>query len=116
MHVRAVDGIDEPIIGRVSTPGPFGMTTEDKIIGYKKKKSDLLLIFHAKRHIPEYRDKPPEVKDEKPTETGSPMARITVRLEMMSKRQQVEIPAGADNSHVIDVTPEQPQLESGSNG
>ncbi len=116
VHVRAVEGVDEPIIGRVSTPTPMGFMTEDKIIGYKKKKSDLLLIFHAKRHIPEYREKPPEVKDDKPTETGSPMARITVRLEMMSKRQQVEIPDGADNSHIIDITPEQKQIESPTDG
>jgi len=114
VHVRAVDGIDEPIIGRVSTPTAFGMQVEDKIIGYKKKKSDLLLIFHAKRHIPEYREKPPEVKEDKPTETGSPMARITVRLEMMSKRQQVEIPTSEMN--VIDVTPEQHQIESSTDG
>ncbi len=111
VHVRAVDGIDEPIIGKVATA--FGVA-EDKIIGWKKKKSDLLLIFHAKRHIPEYRDKPPEVKDDKPMDTGSPMARITLRLDMMAKRQDAALPAGV--TAAIDISPEQYQIAESSDG
>lgn len=105
IHNRAIVGEQVPIIGKVA--GPFGL--EDKIIAYKTVKSDLLLMFHGKRHIPEYRDKYEAPKEEKSVESGSPMARITIRLDMMNKRQQVEIPSGAEMP-VIDITPERQQL------
>lgn len=113
VHNRAITGEQVPIIGKVA--GPFGL--EDKIIGYKTVKSDLLLMFHGKRHVMEYRDKyEPPKEDTKPVETGSPMARITIRLDMMSKRQQVEIPAGARELNAIGITPEVQQIpESVSN-
>ncbi len=109
VHNRAIVGEQVPIIGKVA--GPFGM--EDKIIGHKTVKSDLLLMFHGKRHIMEYRDKYEPPKEEKPQETGSPMARITIRLDMMSKRQQVEVPAGAE-LNTIEITPEQFQITAES--
>lgn len=107
VHNRAIVGEQVPIIGK--RPTAFGM--EDQIIGYKTVKSDLLLMFHGKRHIPEYRDKYEAPKEDiKPVDTGSPMARITVRLDMMSRRQQVEVPTTVQ----IDIgnEPEQRQIES----
>lgn len=104
VHQRAIDGIEVPIIGKVQTPlGP-----EDQIIGHKTVKSDLLLMFQAKRHIPEFKDNfTPAVRNEKPTETASPLARITVYIDMMADRNRDVIAgsAGRQNSNIIDVTP-----------
>ena len=104
----AMQGIDEPIVGKVAiAPGMM----EDKIIGWKKSRNALLTMFHAKRHIPEYRDKYEPPKDEKGPETQSPMARITLRLDMIAARQQNALP---EQETVIDITPEQPQLPEGN--
>lgn len=45
IHRRAIEGVDEPVfyLGEVA--------------GYVRKYSDRLLIEHAKRHVPEYREK-----------------------------------------------------------
>src|SRR3990167_10737618 len=103
VHNRAIVGEQVPIIGRIQTPlGP-----EDAIIGHKTVKSDLLLMFHAKRHIKEYNDKyDPKDKEEKPVEVVSPMARISIRLDMISERRQQSIEGIVESGSVIDVTPE----------
>src|SRR3990167_4481986 len=99
VHNRAIVGEEIPIIGKVQTP--FG--PEDKIIGHKRVKSDLLLMFHAKKHIPSYRDKFEQTED-KPVDTNnSPMARLLVRLDMISARQQAALPP---QETVIDITPQ----------
>lgn len=103
VHNRAIVGEQVPIIGKVQTP--FG--PEDRIIGYKTVKSENLLMFQAKRHIPEYRDKY-EPKDEKPIDINSPMTRITVRLDMIAQRQQNALPL---QEKVIDVLPERGESE-----
>lgn len=50
VHRRAVEGVREPIIGRVGKD-------EDGVITYVRRYSDRLLEFHAKRHIAEYRER-----------------------------------------------------------
>lgn len=101
IHHRAIEGEEVAIIGKVQTE--FG--PEDRIIGHKRVKSDLLLMFQAKRHIPEFRDSHEAKKDvEKPTEAVSPIARISIRLDMISSRNQQVLPGVESN--VIDVTPE----------
>lgn len=45
---RAIEGVDEPIIGG---------RNRDEIIGTVRRYSDPLLMMLAKRHIPEYREK-----------------------------------------------------------
>lgn len=45
---RAIEGVDEPIIGGKD---------RDEVVTYVKRYSDRLLELLAKRHIPEYRDK-----------------------------------------------------------
>ncbi len=78
---------------------------EDRVIGHKIVKSDLLLMFHAKRHIPEFRDKYEAPKEEeKKVETISPMTRITIRLDMIEGRKHEALPSVLDRT--IDVTPE----------
>ena len=107
VHNRAIVGEQVPIIGRIQTPlGP-----EDAIIGHKTVKSDLLLMFHAKRHIREYKDEPGKEKDEKPVEVVSPMARISIRLDMISERKQQSIEGIVNSGDVIDITPE-PAVET----
>lgn len=44
IHRRAIDGVKEPIYW------------QGKVVGWIVRYSDTLLKFHAKRHIPEYRD------------------------------------------------------------
>lgn len=46
IHRRAIEGVAEPIIGGKD---------RDEIVTYVQRYSDRLLEFHAKRHIPEYR-------------------------------------------------------------
>lgn len=103
IHNRAIIGEEVAIIGKVQTPaGP-----EDAIIGHKRVKSDLLLMFHAKRHIREYRDKyEPDSENEKPSETVSPMTRVLVRIETMSTRQTESLPPGPVIDIVVDQTKE----------
>jgi hypothetical protein len=102
IHNRAVKGEQVPIIGRVAVaPG----MVEDRIIGYKTVKSDILLMFHSKRHIPEYRDDYKPQKEEVAQVAESPLVRITLRLDMMDNRLNVAVPTGA-----IDVTPERALL------
>lgn len=48
IHRRAVDGVPVPLLGGKD---------RDKIIVTVQEYSDRLLEFHAKRHIPEYREK-----------------------------------------------------------
>ena len=101
IHNRAVTGVEVPIIGKIQTP----MGPEDAIIGKKTVKSDLLMIFHAKRHIVEYRDRQDPYKDDsRPSETVSPLTRITASLDMMKARMQEQIPV--PSRAVIDVTPQ----------
>jgi hypothetical protein len=109
IHERAINGVTVPIIGKVQTP----LGAEDKIIGEKKVKSDLLLMFMAKRHIPEYRDKyvPPE--ETKAVETVSPMTRIVLNLNLMADRRNQTLNIGdnqGDNDNVIDITAQQKAL------
>src|SRR3990167_4372532 len=101
VHNRAINGVEVPIIGRVQrkigedVDGNPIFAPEDAVIATKTIKRDLLLMFHAKKHIPEYRE-----KYEAPADTGdirsaaSPMARITVRLEMIAERQKLELGSG----------------------
>ena len=121
IHDRAVNGVDVPIIGRkqvelgkdVMGNPVFG--PEDAIIGTKKQKSDLLLMFHAKKVNPEYREKYEAPKEDRHSGADSPMARITVRLEMIANRAQHGISAPQVNvipeytetqEDVIDLLPE----------
>ena len=46
IHRRAIEGVPEPIIGGKD---------RDQIVTYVQRYSDRLLEFHARRHIPEYR-------------------------------------------------------------
>lgn len=48
IHRRSVDGWDEPVIGGKD---------RDIVVTHVRKYSDRLLELHAKRHIPDYRDK-----------------------------------------------------------
>lgn len=48
IHRRAVNGWKEEV---------YGGKDRDELVGYVTRYSDRLLEFHAKRHIPEYRDK-----------------------------------------------------------
>lgn len=100
VHNRAINGVEVPIIGKVQTPlGP-----EDVIIGHKTVKSDLLLMFHAKRHVPEYRDKYEAPKEnDKVVESVSPLTRITLQLDIMQERRK-------ESTTIIDITPERPAL------
>lgn len=108
VHNRAMIGEEVPIIGKRATP--FGM--EDAIIGHKRVKSDLLLMFHAKRHIPEYKEKYEPPKDESIQPQESPIARILVRLDMLGQRQDVAIPSRNGGMTVIDITPDSGQLSA----
>lgn len=105
IHDRAINGVKVPIIGKKqveigqdSDGNPIFAAEDQQLTDadgnplFKIQKSDLLLMFHAKKHIPEYRDDYEE-PDEKPKGTESPMARITVRLEMIANRQQHGLPA-----------------------
>jgi len=47
---RGIEGIEEPVFDK-----------EGNQSGTRTKYSDTLLIFHAKRHIPEYRDAPAQI-------------------------------------------------------
>lgn len=111
IHNRAIVGEQVPIVGKRWNPAAGAL--EDEIIGHKTVKSDLLLMFHGKRHIPQYRDGYEPPKDDKVVPTESPIARILVRLEMIGERQRVHIPTDSE-MRVIDVTPEQPQLTEGT--
>ena len=103
IHEWATKGTTEPIIGKVQTP----LGAEDQIIGYKQSRNALITMFNAKRHIPEFREDYKSKEDEKPQQAESPMARITIRLDMMANRQKVSVPLEAQN--VIDITPEMPE-------
>lgn len=46
IHRRAIEGVPEPLLGGKD---------RDKIVTYVQRYSDRLLEFHARRHIPEYR-------------------------------------------------------------
>lgn len=48
IHRRAIDGWDEPVVGGKD---------RDKVVAHIHRYSDRLLEFHAKRHIPDYREK-----------------------------------------------------------
>lgn len=93
VHNRAINGVEVPIIGRVQkqiatdVDGNPIFAAEDAVIATKVVKSDLLLMFHAKKHIPEYRDKYEAPKEEAADAKGA-QARITVRLEMIAARNQ----------------------------
>lgn len=107
VHDRAIIGEQVPIVGKVLTPAGL----EDQIIGYKTVKSDLLLMFHAKRHIREYRDKyAPDPESDKPVRE-SPMVQINVLIDRIAEKANVllqpsvqQLPPADDD--VIDVTPE----------
>lgn len=98
----ALNGWEEPIVGRVAI-GP-GMV-EDRIIGHKHRHDSLLLMFLAKRHMPQFKENyMPAEQADKPKETVSPMTRITIQLNMMEDRKK---------NKIIDITPMQPQITSG---
>lgn len=87
IHNRAIHGVEVPIVGKVQTElGP-----EDRIIGTKTVKSDLLLMFHAKRVDPSYRDDHQPVQDDKPVESVSPLTRITITLDTMESRRVITV-------------------------
>lgn len=48
IHRRAMEGVDEPIIGGKD---------RDEVVAHVRRYSDRLLEFYAKRHIPEYRER-----------------------------------------------------------
>jgi hypothetical protein len=108
IHNRAIVGEQVPIIGKKMTP--FG--PEDTILGYKTVKSDILLMFHAKPHMPEYRDNYKEQVQETRPQSESPISRIMIRLDMIDSRQQVSLPAG-NGIRVIDIQADQRQLTEG---
>ncbi len=122
VHDRAINGVETPIVGKkqvqvgkdIAGNPIFGQ--EDRIIGTKRVKSDLLLMFHAKKVIPEYRDKyePPKEDDSRIKQTESPLVRIQVKLDMISGRQQqglidakpvLSITSG-NSTEIVDITPE----------
>lgn len=83
VHNRAIVGEQVPIVGKVATPAG----TEDQIIGYKTVKSDLLLMFHAKRHIREYRDKyTPDADNGNKPVRESPMVQINVLIDRIAEK------------------------------
>jgi len=85
IYHRAIEGEQVDIYGKVQHP--LGLGPEDKVVGSKRVKSDLLLMFMAKRHIPEYKDKfEPQKEDAAKVEVVSPFTRITVRIEEMKRR------------------------------
>ena len=102
IHNRAIHGVEVPIIGKVQTElGP-----EDAIIGHKTVKSDLLLMFHAKRVDPAYRDNHVQERtDDTPVETVSPLTRITITLDTMEQRRTIDITPG--KGRVIDTPVEE---------
>ena len=96
---RAITGEQVPIVGKVQTPlGP-----EDVIIGHKTVKSDILLMFMAKKHMQEYKDKYEAPKVEVKVEMTSPMDRISRQLEAMKKREKHK---ELVTNTVIEVVPE----------
>lgn len=112
----AIDGVDEPIIGRVAiAPG----MVEDRIIGTKKSRNALISMFHAKRHIPEFRDKYELPKENAEIEVQSPISRIIIKLDAIAQNTQIQISNSGQSiqeerpQDVIDVTPVK-QIESSS--
>ena len=108
VHDRAIIGEQVPIVGKVLTPAG----REDQIIGYKTVKSDLLLMFHAKRHIREYRDKyAPDPEGDKPVRE-SPMVQINVLIDRIAEKATIALPPSnpaqlhPSDDDVIDITPE----------
>lgn len=113
---RAIHGVEVPIIGKRWNPAAG--VVEDDIIGHKTVKSDLLLMFHAKKINPEYREnyKPPE---EKPVQVAeSALQRMIGRLEIVFKRETGAANIGEQTQlPIIDVpmlsAPQTPQLTDG---
>lgn len=100
VHNRAINGVEVPIIGKKQVQvgtrdnGDPIFAPEDVVIGVKTVKSDVLLMFHAKKVIPAYREDYVDQKDnEKPIESVSPMSRITIQLDVMGDRKKAEIPS-----------------------
>ena len=108
VHNRAIVGEQVPIVGRVATPTGI----EERIIGYKTVKSDLLLILHAKKVNPKYRDKVPPSENNMPVRE-SPMVQINVLIDRIAEKvggtlpsshTMQQLPPATDD--IIDVTPE----------
>ena len=114
VHDWAMNGMKVPIIGKVPvevTPG-FFMLEDQQLTGadglplFKTVRSENITMFDAKRYVREFRDKYEPEKDDgvSQVESAQPMARILIRLEMISANKQQFVQALPEN--IIDIVPE----------
>lgn len=91
IYRRAIEGVDKPLYFQ-------GRLTGDTI----KEYSDHLLIVHAKRHIPEYRDKV-DVNQTTRIEQGGP-APLDVRSMTHEQREALRVLLGPSEGPVLDAS------------
>ena len=100
VHRRAVEGVEEPLVFK-------GRKTGDTI----KRKSDLMLIFLAKRHRHEFRDSfnvQPVVNVQVNVESAR--ERLAEKLAAAAERRLAALAEASQATQVIDVQPERAAL------
>lgn len=109
IHRRAVEGVDEPIVGTLGRPETIiDRNGNEKqvvqkytgIIGYKKSYSDLLMMFYMKKLNPQFRENVKvDVEKTVTVRVESARERLADKLALaIERKRQAALPAGDDSA------------------
>lgn len=94
IHTLVFEGEEVPIIGRTTIKKDGETIIKDEIIGTKRVRDKILLMFHAKKWDHAYRDKL-EIKADDSTKAqivaATPFSRLTDRLNSIEERAVIQI-------------------------